>query len=121
MSDAFSTLDYGEQLVMRYRASGMTRKEFAAQADIAVSTLDYYLRRERNASLPAEFPPNRILPVDFIAPEETGSQENAPVTSAGIRIRLANGRAIEVEHGFDADLLLDVLAAIEANRREARR
>ncbi|MCC7341938.1 MAG: hypothetical protein IT170_12725 [Bryobacterales bacterium] len=30
MKDSNSSLDYGEQLVMRYRASGMTRKDFAA-------------------------------------------------------------------------------------------
>jgi transcriptional regulator with XRE-family HTH domain len=40
-------LDYGEQLVKRYRASGLTRKEFAERSGISVSTLAYYVRRER--------------------------------------------------------------------------
>ena len=115
MSDLFDSLDYGEQLMMRYRVSGLTRKDFAAQADISVSTLDYYVRRERNASRPAAFAPNRLLPVDLVAPEEAGPQENAPVPSASIAIRLANGRAVEVERGFDAGLLLDLLAVLEAN------
>jgi transcriptional regulator with XRE-family HTH domain len=47
MSDSYSSLDYGEQLVRRYRASGLTRKEFAERSGISVSTLDYYVRRER--------------------------------------------------------------------------
>ena len=120
MSDSFSSLDYGEQLVMRYRASGLTRRQFAAQADISVSTLDYYVRREGRASPSVAVAPNRILPVDLIAPEETDSQENVPVTSAGIGIRLANGRVVEVERGFDAALLLEVLAVVETNRTGER-
>lgn len=115
MSDLLSTLDYGEQLVARYRASGLTRKEFAAQADISVSTLDYYVRRERKASLPAAFVPNRILPVEFDAPEEAGSQASAPTAFGGVRIRLANGRLLEVCRGFDAQLLGEVLAVLEAD------
>lgn len=121
MSDLFDSLDYGEQLVMRYRASGLTRREFAAQADISVSTLDYYARRERKALLPAAVAPNRILPVDLVAPEETDFQANAPAPSAGISIRLANGRVVEVERGFDAELLVDVLAVLEGNKSEETR
>lgn len=121
MSDSFDSLDYGEQLVMLYRTSGMARKEFAAQQDIAVSTLDYYVRRERKASQPTGFAPNRIVPVDLIASEETGLQAKAPAPSTGIRIRLAKGRIVEVEHGFDAELLLDVLAVLDGNLSEARR
>ena len=102
MSDAFDSLDYGEQLVIRYRASGRTRKEFAEQAGISVSTLDYYVRRERRASMPADFTPNSILPVDLVASgEEPCGVDAAPAFAGGIAIRLANGRVVEVERGFD--------------------
>ncbi|MCC6263734.1 MAG: helix-turn-helix transcriptional regulator [Bryobacterales bacterium] len=74
MKDSNSSLDYGEQLVMRYRASGMTRKDFAARSGISVSTLDYYVRRERKASLPVAFAPSRLLPVALVASEEAASQ-----------------------------------------------
>ena len=114
MKDAFSTLDYGEQLVKRYRASGRTRKDFAEQADISVSTLDYYVRRERKASLAADFAPNRILPVDLM-PEEELPRPFATGVSGGIAIRLADGRAVEVQSGFDAQLLREVLAVLEPN------
>ena len=70
MRDSISTLDYGERLVMRYRASGLRRKEFAERVDISVSTLDYYVHRERKASQPAAVAPNRILPAEFVAPKE---------------------------------------------------
>lgn len=121
MSDTYSLVDYGEQLVLRYRASGLTRKEFAEQADISVSTLDYYVRRERKAALPAALLPNRILPVDLIAADRQLSGTVATAQSAGIAIRLANGRAVEVGRGFDAELLLDLLAVLEGNKREETR
>ena len=42
MSDSFLFLDYGEQLVKRYRASGLTRKEFAERSE---SVLDHQYSR----------------------------------------------------------------------------
>jgi transcriptional regulator with XRE-family HTH domain len=47
MSDSYSSFDYGEQVVKRYRASGLTRKAFAEGSGISVSALAYYVRRER--------------------------------------------------------------------------
>ena len=120
MSDSISSLDYGEQLVKRYLASGMTRKDFAARSGISVSKLDCYVRRERNGSLPTAFAPSRILPVEIAAPEEAVSRASAHAAPTGLRIRLANGRALEVERGFDAGLLLEVLAVLEENARGER-
>ncbi len=71
------------------------------------------MRRERKASLPADFTPNRILPVEFVAPEEESPQAITPFPSGGIAIRLANGRTVEVERGFDQQLLVDVIAVLE--------
>jgi transcriptional regulator with XRE-family HTH domain len=116
MRDAFSSLDYGEQLVMRYRASGLTRKEFAEQSGISVSTLAYYVQRERRVTSPSGYTPNRIVPVDLVLPEEDPSRRESPYLPGGIAIRLANGRAVEVQRGFDAQLLCDVLAVLEENR-----
>ena len=120
MSDSISSLDYGEQLVMRYRASGLTRKEFAEQSGVSVSTLAYYVRRERSASLPSDSRPNRILPVDLVGSAEEFSRESGLAFCGGIAIRLASGRAIEVQRGFDAELLRDVLAVLEGKRSEER-
>jgi len=121
MSDAFCTLDYGEQLVLRYRTSGLTRKDFAKQEGISASTLDYYVRRERGSALPATYAPNRIVAVDVVASEEEPSRrDTASAFPAGVAIRLANGRTLEVQRGFDRELLLDVLAALEANSSEER-
>lgn len=46
--------------------------------------LDYYIERERKVSMPVEFPPNRILPIEVVAPEEASPQASAPVASADI-------------------------------------
>ena len=113
MSDSFWSLDYGEQLVRRYRASGLTRKEFAERSGIAVSTLAYYVRRERGVASPSGFTPNRIVPVDLVLPEENSSRQESACLPGGIAIRLANGLAVEVHRGFDAQLLREVLAVLE--------
>ncbi|MCC6264029.1 MAG: helix-turn-helix transcriptional regulator [Bryobacterales bacterium] len=120
MKDSNFSLDYGEQLVMRYRTSGMTRKDLAARSGVSVSTLNYYVRRERKASLPDAFAPGRLLPVEFAAPEGATRQASEPAASAGIRICLASGRALEVERGFDAGLLFEVLAALGGNTQGER-
>src|SRR3546814_423703 len=113
MSDRHFASDYGEDLVLRYGSSGLTRREFAAQSGISVSTLDYYVRRERKASLPAGFPLNRILPVDLVASDEDATPGTTLKFPGGLVIRLANGRSLEVERGLDAQLLRDVLAVLE--------
>jgi len=99
--------------VIRYRASGLTRKEFAEESGISVSTLAYYVRRERRSSLPVDSRPNRILPVDLVGSGEDFSRESGVAFCGGIAIRLANGRTLEVQRGFDRELLCDVLAVLE--------
>jgi hypothetical protein len=53
MSDSFPGVDYGEQLVARYRASGLTRKEFAARA-VSLSAGSTQARREGPLSVVVE-------------------------------------------------------------------
>jgi transcriptional regulator with XRE-family HTH domain len=120
MTDSLCSLDYGEDLVIRFRASGLTRREFAERAGISVSTLDYYVRRERKASLPGALPVNRILPVDWIAAEAEVAGVSMMAPAGGISIWLSNSRRIEVRRGFDAELLREVLALLEADGGEER-
>ena len=154
MSELLDSLEYGARIVRGYRASGLTRRDFAAECGIPVTTLDYYVRRtnrdagsreaERlpnrsplnrtppnliapnrtppNRTPPNLIAPNRILPVE-VAVEEAEWEEpgtnalprSGAALSAGIVIRLANGRAIEVARGFDGGLLREVVAALEAH------
>ena len=114
MTDSLCSLDYGEDLVVRFRASGLTRREFAERAGVPVSTLDYYVRRERKASLAGALPVNRILPVDLIAAEAEVAEASMMAPAGGISIWISRIRRIEVRRGFDAQLLREVLAVLEA-------
>ncbi|MCW5796849.1 MAG: hypothetical protein KIS97_21160 [Nitrospira sp.] len=58
--------------------------------------------------------------MDLVLPEEDPSRRESPCLPGGIAIRLANGRAVEVQRGFDAELLCDVLAVLEENRTGER-
>lgn len=78
MKDSSSSLDYGERLVMRYRASGLVRKDFAERAGISVSTLEYYVRRERKASLPAAAP----FTIDAVSPSIPAEAPRALLAAA---------------------------------------
>jgi transcriptional regulator with XRE-family HTH domain len=115
MTDSLCSRDYGEDLVIRFRASGLRRREFAEREGVSVSTLDYYVRRERRASLPDALPVNRIVPVDLIAAEAEVAGASMTAPSGGISIWLSDSRRIEVRRGFDAELLGEVLAVLEAD------
>ena len=67
-----------QRIVEEFGASGLTRREFAQQRGIAVTTLDYW--RQRIESKP------RLLKVE-VGRAETPAQS--------FTLRLANGRAIE--------------------------
>ncbi|MCW5966092.1 MAG: hypothetical protein KIT83_18790 [Bryobacterales bacterium] len=113
MNDVVGLLDYGEDLVWRYRSSGRTRKEIAAEAGIAVTTLDYYIRRVNRSSSAEEAAVSRILPVELV----TGEHEETAARGAqsAVVVRLGNGRVVEVHRVFDAQLLRDLLAVLETS------
>ena len=120
MTDSHSSFDYGADLVARYRASGLSRRDFSAQSGIAVSTLDYYVRRERKAALPVAKEPNHILPVDVVFAPQAPAARSFSIPEGGIAVHLFNGRTVEVRRGFDAELLLEVLSVLEAERTGER-
>jgi len=118
MNDGVGFLDYGEDLVGRYRRSGRTRKEFAVEAGIPVTTLDSYIRRVNRSSSGGEASVSRILPVALV----TGEHEETAARGAqsAVVVRLGNGRAVEVQRGFDAQLLVEVLAVLETSNNAER-
>lgn len=111
MSEILDFLDYASRIVRRYRASGLTRGDFADDCGIPITTLDYYIRRtNRDAgSREAERLPNCILPVD-LAVEEPKREAPFAAAPGGVAVRLGNGRVIEVARGFDRGLQCEVRA-----------
>jgi hypothetical protein len=94
--------DRGTELVEAYRSGDLGRRAFCERAGIAVTTLDYYLRRDSERLRKKQ----RLLPVVVtVEPEESKEPELTVVAS--------NGRRVEVRRGFDPELLLGLLSVLE--------
>ena len=102
MSKQGEQWDRGTELVEAYRSGDLGRRAFCERAGIAVTTLDYYLRRDSERLRKKQ----RLLPVVVtVEPEESKVPEIAVV--------VGNGRRVEVRRGFDPELLLRLLGVLE--------
>ena len=81
------------RMVEEYERSGLTRREYCAQAGIPVTTLDAW-RRERG----------RLVRVKVAAGEATG----------GFLLHLANGRRIESKWSFGEAELMRLIHVAES-------
>ena len=78
-----------QQILERYRASGLSQLEYCRQTGIVLSTLGRYLRRSQR-------PEQQLVRVKVEAPSEPGT---------GFVLMLGNGRRIASGWGFgDAEL-----------------
>jgi hypothetical protein len=78
-----------QQILERYRASGLSQLEYCHQTGVVLSTLGRYLRRSQRAE-------QQLVRVKVEAPPEPG---------AGFVLVLGNGRRIASDWGFeDAEL-----------------
>jgi hypothetical protein len=76
-------------IVEGFSKSGLTRREYCAKHSIAVTTLDYWRRRQKQG--------RRLV--------EVAIEPAPPQSSGGFALVLANGRRIESPWRFDeADL-----------------
>ena len=102
MSKQGEQADLGTELVEAYRSGDLGRRAFCERAGIAVTTLDYYLRRDKERSRKQQ----RLLPVVVtVEPEESKTAE--------ITVVVGNGRRVEVRRGFDPELLLRLIGVLE--------
>lgn len=81
-----------------YRASGLTRKAYCQELGIAVTTLDYYLRRESGR----ERKQAGLLPVE-LTPSVAGS---------ALTLVLREGLCLGVGAGFDEATLRRLLSVL---------
>ncbi len=78
-------MDLGTELVEAYRSGDLGRRAFCERAGIAVTTLDSYLRRDKERSRKKQ----RLLPVVVtVEPEEWKTAE--------VTVVVGNGRRVEV-------------------------
>ena len=88
-------------LLVEYRRSGLTQKEFATQAGIGYSTLTYWLRKALSSSKPRK--------PAFVAVPNLLSPAAAPT----YRLRLAGGWSVEVASGFQPEELASLLRVLQ--------
>ena len=82
-----------------YRGSGKTRAEFCRERGLALTTLDNYLRRDR------EEQKQKLVPVKVIA--------EGKATGSGFTVVLGTGRRVEMAADFDEAGLGRLVAVLE--------
>jgi transposase len=97
-----------ERRVAQWKRSGLTAKVFAAQQGFNVHTF-------RGWSSSLQRPTARAVEPGFVRLVAVGSTSVQPAESATIDVVLTSGRIVRVRAGFDAALLRDVVAALEAS------
>jgi len=94
-----------EELAAEFEASGLTQREFSERRGLPVKTLARYVKRYRQQPVEAEGR-SRWVAVEV--------EESSPgTTRSGLSVVLSGARRIEVERGFDAATLEQLVAALE--------
>jgi hypothetical protein len=88
-----------QQVVQQYRASGLSRREFAQEAGVKLSTLGRYVRRDRRVEAPQQ-----LVRVKLEAPAERDS---------GFVLMLDNGRRIASGWTFSDTALARLIRVAE--------
>jgi hypothetical protein len=89
--------------VTEYEASGLTREAFCRERDVPLKTLCRYVtryRRQRGETRQSQ----RFVPVEVKKEADAGS---------ALAVLLSGGRRIEVNRGFDAGTLRQLVAVLE--------
>lgn len=92
-----------DQLAAEYEVSGLTREAFCREKDVPLKTLCRYVTRYRRQRADALQSP-RLVQVEVMAPAGA---------SGALTVLLARGRRIEVNCGFDAGTLRQLLSVLE--------
>jgi len=77
---------YRRGIVRQYRESGMTRKEFCAANDVALSSLDLWKRRYPDESDAVGYAPLSVVSVGSVRP-----------TQAGRKLHVSSERGVSAE------------------------
>ena len=93
-----------EQLVVEYKAGGMSRVEFCQKHGLALSTLARYQRRREQGH------DEGVGSSRWLAVELSGGHAAGP---SGLAVVLRGGRRIEVGRGFDTQTLQHLVSVVE--------
>lgn len=117
-----------EELLQDYAASDLSRRKFCLSRGVGVSTLSHHLKRSREAS--AGGSPQQFVAVELccakpalqhviagqVAPLRDSAEASSWVDRArgsGLAVVLTGDRRIEVQRGFDAGVLEQLVRALE--------
>lgn len=95
------------QLIAEFETSGLTQKEFAAEKDVSLSTMQYWLykRAKLDSNFDVKARP-QFLPVEVVA-------SAAPLARPGtIEVALRSGLTVRFAAGVDTRYLAELLAAL---------
>ena len=97
-----------EQLVADFEASGLNRTEFCRQHGLSLTTLARYGKRR-------QIQPNVPAAAGWLAVELCNARPavEAAMRPSGLAVALRGGRRIEVERGFDAHTLMQLVSVLE--------
>ena len=90
-----------------YEASGLSQEEFCRQHGLSLATLARYRKRRRAPGEAAGA--GRWLAVELARAVPAGGSGAA----SGLTVGLSRGRRIEIERGFDAPTLIQLLELLE--------
>jgi hypothetical protein len=97
-----------DQLVAEYEASGLSRQQFCQERGLALTTLDRYRKRRRQAGTDVAGGAGWMA-VELSAPKQVAGNGAA----SGLAVVLSRGRRIEIGCGFDAITLAQLLRVLE--------
>lgn len=97
------------QLLEKYEQSGLTQKEFAAQENLSLSTLQYWLykRSKSHSKIDVNSSP-RFLPIEVVASPALKAQADGEVIEAQLRC----GARLRFVVGTDTRYLAELFAAL---------
>jgi len=113
MADRRANRQEWQKRVDRWKASGLTAKEFAAEMGVNAGTLQFWSSKlkRREVRVVAPRAPRVAVPV------ASSFLEVRPISvrdvDARIEVELANGRRLHVPPTFDATVLQKLIAALE--------
>src|SRR6478672_2487286 len=97
----YRSLKEAAALVVKFSASGLTRRQFCDRNDVSLNTLNRYMRRYGNAKSDNA---GQLIRIDVT--EAAGFR-------AEVAVALQHGRKVEVAKGFDAATLEQVVRVLE--------
>lgn len=114
MASARAGRDEWQKRVQRWKDSGLTAKEFAAETGINAGTLQFWRYKLKHLVRPVARTKRKASSDQILA---SLVEVRAPAVAAidqRFEIELGNGRRVRVGVGFDTEVLRTLIAVLEA-------